>query len=58
MTLGIRGVFSILQEVWQTAPELCVKVLTEFLNILQGQSPAGLKNEPPQTTGVCVCVCV
>ena len=26
--------------------------MSEFLNILQGQSPGGLKNEPPETTGI------
>ena len=46
-----------MQEVWQTVPELCVKVLGEFLNILQGQSPAGLKNEPTETTST-ISTCV
>lgn len=49
--LGVRGVFSIIQEVWQTMPSLCLRALREFLNILQGQSPAGLHSEPEETTG-------
>ncbi|CAI8051400.1 E3 ubiquitin-protein ligase MYCBP2 [Geodia barretti] len=48
--LGVRGVFSIIQEVWQTMPSLCLRALREFLNILQGQSPAGLRSEPKETT--------
>lgn len=50
--LGIRGVFTILRDVWQSMPELCLKVLREFLNILQGQEPAGLKHEPQDTTSM------
>ena len=50
--LGVRGVFTIIQEVWQTTPSLCLRALREFLNILQGQSPAGLHSEPKDTTGL------
>ena len=49
--LGVRGVFTIIRDIWQSNPELCLKVLKEFLNILQGQTPAGLKNEPIDSTG-------
>ena len=51
VNLGLCGVFTILEEIWQTNPELCHRVLAEFLNILQGQAPGGLKNEPIQSTG-------
>ena len=51
VNLGLCGVFTILEEIWQTDPELCHRVLAEFLNILQGQAPGGLKNEPIQSTG-------
>ena len=43
--------FAILRDVWQTIPQLCLRVLKEFLDILQGQDPAGLKQEPPDITG-------
>ena len=52
--LGVRGVFTIIQDLWKTLPPLCLRALHEFLNILQGQSPAGLRNEPKETTGVCM----
>lgn len=50
--LGVRGLFTIIQDVWQTMPPLCLRALKEFLNILQGQTPAGLHNEPKETTGM------
>lgn len=49
--LGVKGVFIIIRDIWSTHPELCLRALTEFSNILCGQSPAGLKNEPADTTG-------
>ncbi len=50
--LGVRGVFTIVRDIWQSSPELCLRVLKEFLNILQGQTLAKLKNEPTETTGM------
>lgn len=50
--LGVRGVFAIVRDLWQTSPELCHRVLREFLNILQGQNPDGLRNEPAETIGM------
>ena len=55
--LGVKGVFTIVRDIWHTHPELCVRALREFLNILQGQSPSGLKDEPKETTGEYVCTC-
>lgn len=52
--LGVKGVFVIIRDVWRTHPELCLRALTEFSNILCGQSPAGLRNESADTTGVYV----
>ena len=49
--LGVKGVFVIIRDIWRTHPELCLRALTEFSNILSGQTPAGLKNEPADTTG-------
>lgn len=56
--LGVKGVFTIVRDIWHTHPELCVRALREFLNILQGQSPSGLKDEPKETTGEYVCTSV
>ena len=50
--LGVRGAFTIIQDVWQTMPGLCLRALRAFLDILQGQSPAGLRREPKETTGL------
>lgn len=52
--LGVKGVFTIVRDIWHTHPELCLKALKEFLNILQGQSPAGLRDEPYESTGAFV----
>ena len=49
--LGVKGVFTIVRDIWHTHPELCLKALKEFLNILQGQSPSGLRDEPLESTG-------
>ena len=49
--LGVKGVFVIIRDVWRTHPELCLRALVEFSNILSGQTPAGLRNEAPDTTG-------
>ncbi len=50
--LGVKGVFSIIRDIWHKQPDLCLRALMEFVNILQGQSPDGLKNEPKKTTGL------
>ena len=49
--LGVKGVFVIIREIRYSHPELCLKTLTEFTNILCELSPAALKNEPKETTG-------
>lgn len=54
--LGIKGVFMIIKDIWKTNPELCLRALTEFSAILCGQNPAGLKNEPTETTSEWVCL--
>lgn len=59
--LGVKGVFTIIRDIWHTHPELCLRALKEFLNILQGQSPSGLRDEPRESTGedtfTCMCSC-
>jgi len=49
--MGVRGVFEIIRETWHTYPELCIKALRAFLDLLQGQAPSGLKYEPKDITG-------
>lgn len=49
--LGVKGVFVIIRDVWRTHPELCLRALTEFSNILCGQMPAALRGESADTTG-------
>lgn len=53
--LGVKGVFTIVCDIWHTHPQLCLRALKEFLNILQGQSPAGLRDEPQESTGMTRC---
>ena len=49
--MGVRGVFEIIRETWHSHPQLCVKALQSFLDLLQGQAPSGLKYEPKEVTG-------
>ena len=49
--LGVKGVFVIIRDIRHSHPELCLKALTEFSNILCDQIPAALKNESKETTG-------
>ena len=49
--MGVRGVFEIIRETWHSHPQLCVKALQSFLDLLQGQAPSGLKYEPKEITG-------
>ena len=49
--MGVRGVFEIICETWLSHPQLCVKALQSFLDLLQGQAPSGLKYEPKEIAG-------
>lgn len=44
--LGLRSVFELIRESRSSHPGLCTKALGALLNVLQGQQPEGLKNEP------------
>lgn len=44
--LGLRSVFELIKESRTAYPPLCTKALTALLDVLQGQVPEGLKNEP------------
>ncbi|XP_060534839.1 E3 ubiquitin-protein ligase MYCBP2 isoform X2 [Cylas formicarius] len=48
--LGIRSVFELIKESRVTHPVLCTRALLALLDVLQGQSPEGLKSEPPDVT--------
>ena len=48
VSMGVRGVFVIIRETWHSHPELCIKALQSFLDLLQGQAPSGLKYEPKE----------
>ena len=37
--MGVRGVFEIIRETWHMHPELCVKALQSFLDLLQAKLP-------------------
>lgn len=45
--LGLRSVFELIKESRSSHPVLCTKALSALLDVLQGQSPEGLKSEPP-----------
>lgn len=45
--LGLRSVFELIRESRCTHPVLCTKALRALLDVLQGQTPEGLKSEPP-----------
>lgn len=45
--LGLRSVFELIKESRMAHPSLCTKALSALLDVLQGQIPEGLKNEPP-----------
>ncbi|KAF5304147.1 hypothetical protein FQA39_LY01932 [Lamprigera yunnana] len=44
--LGLRSVFELIKESRTTYPGLCTKALSALLDVLQGQTPEGLKAEP------------
>lgn len=44
--LGLRSVFELIKESRTTHPVLCTKALSALLDVLQGQTPEGLKTEP------------
>lgn len=46
--LGLRSVFELIRESRMTHPTLCTKALFALLNVIQGQSPEGLKSEPSE----------
>lgn len=46
VSFGLRSVFEIIKESRTSHPSLCTKALCALLDVLQGQTPEGLKNEP------------
>ncbi|KAL1517024.1 hypothetical protein ABEB36_000844 [Hypothenemus hampei] len=45
--LGLKSVFELIKESRISHPALCTRALLALLDVLQGQSPEGLKPEPP-----------
>ena len=52
VSLGVCSVFELLRETQSTHPVLCHRALVSLLNILQAQSPEGLRNEPADIIGI------
>lgn len=44
--MGLRSVFELIRESRSSHPALCTKALRALLDVLQGQTPEGLKSEP------------
>lgn len=45
--------FELIKETRQSHPTLCSRALQALLDMLQGQTPEGLKMEPPDVIGLC-----
>ncbi|XP_054723026.1 E3 ubiquitin-protein ligase MYCBP2-like [Uloborus diversus] len=45
--VGLCGVFELIKESQKNHPHFCLRALQALLDMLQGQQPEGLKNEPP-----------
>ncbi|GAB6023050.1 hypothetical protein CHUAL_007142 [Chamberlinius hualienensis] len=46
--VGLCGVFELVNEIKLSHPVLCTKALEALLDILQGQQPEGMRNEPAE----------
>ena len=44
--------FELIKETRQNHPTLCSRALQALLDMLQGQTPEGLKTEPPDVIGL------
>ena len=51
VSLGLCGVFELIRETHTSHPSICTQALQALLNMLQGQTPEGLKSEPPDVVG-------
>ena len=51
--VGLCGVFELIRETRESHPSLCVRALKALLDMLQGQTPEGLKSEPAEVIGQC-----
>lgn len=47
VTIGLDCVFSVMLQLNQRDPELCVQALTSLLQLLQNLPPESLASEPP-----------
>ena len=50
--IGLCGVFNLVRETREHYPELCVKAMKALLNMLQGQLPESMKQEPADVVGM------
>jgi len=55
VSLGLCSVFELLRETQTTHPALCHRALVSLLNILQAQTPEGLRSEPADIVGMNLC---
>nr|CAD7200761.1 unnamed protein product [Timema douglasi] len=50
--VGLRSVFELIRESRSSHPLLCTKALKALLDVIQGQTPEGLKSEPTEVIGL------
>lgn len=56
--MGLSSVFELIRETQEKHPTLCIRALKALLDMLQGQSPEGLKAEPAQVIGTSSLLCL
>ena len=49
--LGLVSVYELIRGSVSAYPALCIRALEALLDILQGQQPEALRNEPPEVIG-------
>ena len=54
--MGLVGVFELIKGTKQSQPALCARALIALLDVLQAQSPEGIKNEPLDVIGNVLCI--
>lgn len=51
--LGLVSVYELIRGSVSAYPALCIRALEALLDILQGQQPDALRNEPQEVIGEC-----
>lgn len=49
--IGLRCVLELIRDSRSTHPVICTRALAALLDVLQGQQPQGLQNEPAEVIG-------